>query len=228
MALTRIQIVNLALDQAGLDTSFQAKARNWLNYITKNLSERQNYKFYRKSVDAPFVVNQTDYDLGSIAPDFDRVDGMFYVDSNGVQGRGIFLADAYMFDQYRTNGSGFPYYAYIDEEDNTVKFNSSPASVAGDAFRMFYFREPATLSLDDADDGVIPDYKDQGTLVAELEAMAFKFIDDERYGQQKQEAKQESQTYQRLTSQVDGNSKMDLNSWQFRSNRRRYARSGRF
>lgn len=223
MALTRIQIVNLALDQSGLDTSFQAKARNWLNFIIQRLSLNQNYNFYRKSVDTPFVPLQSNYTLPA---DFQRADTIFFIDNSGNQGNGIYLTDSYKFDQYIRNGVGFPSYAYIDEEDGTLNFNSGPQQVDTQAFRFNYFRAPATLSLDSTDDSVVPDFKDQATLVEELKVMAFDYLDDERATVQRQIADRTTQKYQRLMNQADGNSMMDLNNFTFRATRRGYNRNG--
>jgi len=223
MALTRIQIVNLSLDQAGLDLSFQTKGRGWLNFITQKLSLRLNNKFYYKQVDITFIPNQTRYALPA---DFQRADNFFFIDSNGNQGRGIYLCESYQFNTTILNGSGFPQFVTIDEDREEIVFNSAPNAVQSQGFRLFYFRSPAILSTNSTDDNVIPDYKDQSTLVEEIKLMAFEFIDDERAQGQEMKSLKSQQGYQRLQSQVDGNSKMDLNNWVFRGNRRGKNRTG--
>lgn len=222
MALTRIQIVNQALDQAQLDSSFQAKGRNWLNIIIQKLSLRQNYLFYRVTQDTLFVPLQTQYNLPS---DFQRADTIYFIDSNGNQGNGIYLADSYQFDRWITNADGFPQFAYVKDEDGKLIFNSAPSTVQGQGFRFNYFKKPDALSLDATDDNVVPDFKDQFTLIEELIAMAYEFLDDERYKDKKMDAMKSNVDYQRLLNQTDGNSKMDLNAWVFRPTRRGYNRN---
>lgn len=224
MALTRIEIVNQALDQAQLDSSFQAKGREWLNIIITKLSLRQNYSFYRMTVDTDFVVNQVNYILPA---DYQRPeDPIYYLDSNGRQGNGIKLLDPYRFQPYVSNANGFPSVFKIDDQAGNIVFNSAPSTVQGQKFRFMYFRQPNLLSTSSGADILVPDFEDQWTLMEELKLMAFEYLDDERYAQKKQDVKESNRDYQRLLNQSDGNSMTDLNQWNFRPTRRTWGNRG--
>lgn len=224
MALTRIQIVDLALSQAGLDSSFQGTARLWLNVILEKKATHQNLLFYQKTADVPFVADQLAYTLPA---DFLRVDTqVYFLSQSGQQGNAIPVREKYTFSQYRTNGQGYPTVCYIDMEDGTIVFNSAPNQVNGSQFRMPYYRKPDQYSLDDTDDAVVVDNPDQWTLIQELVAMALEFRDDERYMQKKQEVKAADRDFQRNLDQAAGNAPVPLNNLVFHSTRRNWNRWG--
>lgn len=214
--MTRIEIVNQAIEQAGLDSSFQTKARGWLNIITEKLSIRTDYKFYEKTVDTTFVVGQKTYALPA---DYQRGDTIYYI-QNGVTGYAIPIVDSYLFDQYNYGVNGMPSMAYIDQNAGQIVFNSSPTD-GTKQFRLRYYQKPDVLSTSNADDAVIPDFKDQYTLIEELIAMAYEYRDDARYGSKKQEAMKSNMDFQRNMYDSDENSEIPLNKFVFRGNRRR-------
>ncbi len=221
MPLTRIQIVNQALDLTGLDSGFQAKGREWLNIIIERLALRQDYKFYEKTADTAFIQGQRDYALPA---DFSRAETIYYVQNNGQVGYPIPIVESYMFDQYNYGIiNGMPTMAMIDDEDDTVRFNSNPVPT-NDSYRLRYYRKPVLLSTSSSDDNLVPDFKDQDTLLEELKAMCFEFRDDQRYMSKKQEAAKTNRDYQRNMYQDNENSQTELNKFYFRSTRR----TGRF
>lgn len=219
MPLTRIQLVDQALEQAGLDTGFRAKGRMWLNIVLEKLSARTNYRFNRASVDTSFTANTSRYALPA---DFQRIDTLYYVDANGNQGNMIRISEPYEAEQARTSASGAPQVAWVDDEQDELVFNSAPGTVNGEKFRMSYFKTPATYSLDATDDSQVVDFDDQWTLLEEVKALAYEFAEDEREMQKKAEAKESSRDFQRNMYQSDANSKVDLNAELFRPTRRRY------
>lgn len=219
MSLTRIQIVNLALDQAGLDTSYQAKARNWLNFVTQKLAGQYNYKFYLETAsDVPFVQNITSYNLPA---DFSKTDTIYRVSSTGTLGDQIFVLESYRFDQYARGLAGDPSLAMVDTEAGVIRFNTLPTSTTATSFRLRYFKKPATLSLDNTDDAVVPDFKDQNVLVQELMQMAYENLDDERFSDKRAEAKDANQKLQRNEFQAVDTGQIDLSHANFVRRRRR-------
>ncbi len=221
MALDRIGIVNLALDQAGLDSSFQTKARGWLNFVTQKLAEQYNYKFYRTTAsDVPYIAGTKTYALPT-SPAFQKADTVYRVNSDGSLGDQIFLMDSYRFDQYARGYTGDPTLALIDTKLNTITFNNTPASTTATSYRLTYFMKPAVLSTSNADDAVVPDFIDQNVLIQELMKMAYEHQDDERYQEKNQDALKANQMLQRNQFQATDTGLMDLSHSQFKPRRRR-------
>jgi len=225
MALTRIQLVDEALAQAGLDSGYRTRGRTWLNIVLEKLSVRTNYKFWRKSVDAAFVANQKDYNLPA---DFKRIDTIFFVDSSGNQGNSISIREPYEAEPFRQDTSrGFPVVAWIDENTDKVKFNSAPSSVDTQMYRLNYFKDAPSYSTDATDDAVVVDFDDQWVLLEELKLMAMEWADDERYQPKKDDVKKAHIEHQRNMYQSDANSSIPLNNEVFRSTQRRGRRIGK-
>lgn len=220
MALTRIGIINLALDQAGLDSSFQTKARNWMNVITTQLSFETRYKFYNKYMtpDTPFVPGQSKYTLPT---DYQRSDTIYLINSDGSRGNEIFLVEPYRFDATTYYLNGLPNTAMIDLEGGKIVFNNTPTSTNNSLFRFRYFRKPAVLSTDNTDDAVIPDFESQDVLIQELIKMAFFHQDDDRYQAQKAQVTQSKQEHQRNMYEAESMGQVDLAHAQFRQRWRR-------
>jgi len=214
MPLTRIDIVNTALEQSQLDSTYQSKARKWLNIIVDRLALRKNYKFYYKTADdVPFVAGTLEY---ALPLDYQRSDSCFVI-SNAAQGREIIIVEPYRFEQTSfVNLNGDPTAALIKIENQTIKFNSSPAQGTTASYRFNYWRSPQALTLDAADDLVIPDFEDQDILIQELVKWAFEYLDDERYGQKAGEIKSAHQEHQRNMYESDGTGQMDLARGMFR------------
>lgn len=219
MPLTRIALVNQALDQAGLDTSYQAKARGWLNAVTETLAIQNNYNFYRKTAtDAALVSGQSNY---SLPTDFQKPDSLLRVDSLGNVGSQIFIVDPDRFDMYVRGFNGDPTLATIDIPNLLLKFNGVPTATTAMYYRLSYFRKPTTLSLDSSDDNVIPDFSDQTVLRENLIKWAYENLDDERYPQKSAEAKEANQKLMRNILQTTDTGKMQLSTENFRARRRR-------
>lgn len=222
--MTRIALINHALDQAGLDSSFQTKARTWLNTVLEKLSIRTNYKFYRKKAETAWVSGQKAYNLPA---DYQRSDSCFMLDPAGNPGQAIPIVEPYEFDMYTPgSSSGTPVMATIDLDAGTIIFSSAPSDPNGRSYRLWYFRDPPTYSTDTTDDSVVPDFEDQETLIQELILMAYQFREDEREAAQERKLKETKAEFQRNMFESDGTSVMPLNSFVFRNGRRRGRRSG--
>jgi len=219
MALDRIGIVNLALDQAGLDTSFQTKARGWLNYVTQSLADNYNYRFYRKvASDVPYLAGVKTYNLPT---GFSKIDTIYRVSQDGSLGDQIFVMEPYAFDQYARGYTGDPTLALIDTRLLTITFNNTPSTTTSTSYRLSYFVQPAVLSTNSTDDAVIPDFQDQNVLIQELMKMAYEHQDDDRYLSKKADAKEANQELQRNQFQATDTGVMDLSHAHFKSRRRR-------
>lgn len=214
MPLTRIDLVNLALSQSQLDSSYQTKARGWLNLIIDRLALRRNYKFYYKTAtDVPFIAGQQEYTLPL---DYQRSDSCFLV-QNGQKGNEILIVEPYRFDQLDIgNVTGNPVAAVIKLETQTIRFNVAPSQGTTVFYRFNYWRSPASLSTDASDDLVVPDFEDQDILIQELMKWAYEFTDDERLGDKKMDMKEAHREHQRNMYESDGTGQMDLARDMFR------------
>jgi hypothetical protein len=217
--LTLLQIMDHALSQAQMDSSFRPEARQWYNIIVNKLAAYTDYPFYRKSVDIPYVAGQRRYALPA---DFKNADEAYELDTQGNTSTPIPMLDAYMFRQMEAgNVSGSASVAYVDTATNELVINSAPNSGNTTGVRLFYYKSPAQVNLGGSDDASIPDFKDQQLLIEEMKAMAYEFRNDERYIQKKQEAKMAKMEFERNMYQDDSYSVIPLNSVHFRSGSRR-------
>lgn len=211
--LTLIGIINLALDQSGVDSSYQTKARTWFNFITNTLSEQNNYKFYNTTATAvPFLTNVRTYPLPAT---FQKADTCYRLNPDGSMGTQIFIVESYDFDNYLRNVSGDPTLAYIDIGNQNIIFNNLPTSNTSTSYVLRYFRKPTQYAVDGSQDTVIPDFPDQNVLVQELIKMCFKDLDDERYQQQSSDALDAQRKLQRNQFQNEDTGKVDLSHANF-------------
>lgn len=221
MALTNLQLIDLALAQAGLDSSFQATARLWLNHISRTMAERQDYPKFDKQATITFVPAQREYSLPS---DFLRADTCYlYKVSTNERGTDILLVNSYMYDKYRISASGNPSFATIDEDNSQIIFNTLPADATQSA-RLRYFREPTAIALDTTDDAATPDFPDQDALLQELQKYALEYLDDPRQSRKGQEAKSTNRDFQKNMYNDDSYSQMPLENTHFRPTNRRGSR----
>lgn len=218
--LTLIQMIDHALSQAQLDSSFRQDARTWYNVIVNRLTANYDYPRYRTSADINFVAGQKSYDLPT---DFNRADECYQINVNGDQGAMIPLMDSYMFQQMNGgNISGPASVGYIDINDNKILLNTKAGGNTGtNGLRLYYFKTPTQVNLFGADDASIPDFPDQDSMIEELKAMAYEFRNDERYPQKKAEANKAKDNYQRNQYNDDSYSVTPLNAVTFRGNNRR-------
>ncbi len=218
MPLSRIALVNHALDMAGLDSSFQAKARNWLNIILEKLSDTTDYRFLNKlqSTATAFSAGVSSYTL---PVDFKRADACYWYHSTGQKGGEILVVEPYVFDQVSLGISGFPTHAMIDEFNRYIIFNAAP-STSDKTFKQRYWRTVTPLSLDSTDDAVVPDFNNQDVLIQELIAMCHEHSEDEREMAKKAEVEKAHQKHQRNEGQV-GASVIDLDRNVFRGRSKR-------
>jgi len=218
--LTLLQMIDYALNQAQLDSSFRPDARLWYNITVNRLANKYDYPFYRKKDDTVFVPGTKDY---SLPADFNRADTCYQIDSQGNQGAMIPILEPYLFDQMNGgNISGPSSVAMIDQLAAQIKFNTSLSdNNASVGYRLLYFRKPEQVDLTGTDDAAVPDFLDQDTLMEELKKNAFEFRDDPRYMQKKMEAKEALVEYQRNQYNNDSYSTVPLNAVNFRSTNRR-------
>lgn len=218
MSLTNIQLINLALKQAGLDSSFQTDARTWLNHISRTEALRQDYPKFRKSSDITFVSGQRAYNLPS---DFLRSDMAYiYEPSTGKRGSDILIMQDYMFEKYRITANGNPSVAVIDENNSQIVFNTLPNDTSK-ACRLWYFREPTAIATDSTNDGDIPDFPDQDFLKDKLMEYAYEFLEDKRENKKGAQAEKTKREFQKNMYNDDSYSQVPLESTHFRPTRGR-------
>lgn len=218
MALTNIQLINLSLKQAGLDSSFQTDARTWLNHISRTEALRQDYPKFRKSSDINFVSGQRAYNLPD---DFLRSDMAYmYEVSSGKRGADILIMQDYMFEKYRINASGNPSVAVIDEGNSQIVFNTLPNDTSK-ACRLWYFREPVAIATDSTNDSDIPDFPDQEFLKEKLMEYSYEFLNDNREVKKGAQAQRAKMDYQKNMYNDDSYSQVPLESTHFRPSRGR-------
>ena len=221
MALTNLQLIDLALSQAGLDSSFQATARLWLNHISTSMAERQDYPKFDKQEVVPFVVGQREYNLPS---DFLRASTCYIFNTTtSERSSDILIVDSYMFDKHRISADGNPTISTIDENNDQIVFNTIPGDASFSA-RLRYFRKPVSIALDTTDDAAIPDFPDQDALIQELQVYALEYLNDPRQSRKKQESKGTNRDFQKNMYNDDSYSQVPLENTHFRPTNRRGSR----
>lgn len=218
MSFTKLELIDLALNQAQLDSSYRPNARIWLKMIIEKQSKEFKWPFYRKLTPfVPLVANQTSY---NIPTDMRRPDEIYLYNSAGQKGSHVPILDSYEFDQTVVGTlTGQPSFAMYDIDTAKIIFNSSPSSTT-DGYKMRYFRNCVSPSTTSSDDGVAPDFDDQNFLVQELMKWAMENLDDERQDKKRQEAKEDLLLSKRQVYENDGTSKFNLQQDTFRKRRR--------
>lgn len=218
--LTLLQMIDYALNQAQLDSSFRPDARLWYNITANRLANKYDYPFYYTKVDTIFVPGTKDY---SVPANFNRAETCYQIDNQGNQGVLIPILEPYLFNQMNGgNISGPSSVAMIDQLTAQIKFNTSLSDNNNSVgFRLFYYRKPVQVDLTGTSDSSVPDFLDQDTMMEELKKNAFEFRDDPRYMQKKMEAKEALVEYQRNQYNNDSYSTVPLNAVNFRSTNRR-------
>lgn len=219
MAFTRIQLIDLAISQAQLDSSMRPLARSWLNLIIDKQVREFKWPFYNKlGPYTPFLSGQDEY---TVPADYQRSDSMFVYTSSGQQANPIYIVEPYIFDQQRRgNLAGNPAYAMIDLNRQKIVLSCKPGPSVTNGFKLRYFRFAQILSLTDADDNEIPDFEDQNWLLQELVKMGFEFLDDDRYQDKRGESREDLKLSKRQVYENDGTSTMPLETAHFRPRRR--------
>lgn len=217
MALTNIQVIDHALNQAQLDSSYRSLARGWINILRQKYADDTNYKRWRTTAaNVAFITGTRRY---ALPVDFNRADSAFLIGSNGQQGAQIFIYDSYDFDPYPHSASGDPVSALIDEKTREIVFNTIPNS--GPYYSLNYFYSPTAYAVDGTADSTIPDVPSETLLIQDMILLAYENRDDERYMQKKQEVTEADVKQQRVAPQNVGTSTLQLNQAVFRSRRRR-------
>jgi hypothetical protein len=219
--LTRIGLVDLALDQLGLDSSFQTKGRGWLNLVLEKLANNFNWDFYHKTAsDVALLAGTYVY---SVPADYGRPDKIYLI-QNGSRGREIFTLDPSLFEQRRTSSqAGYPSIAKFTTDmtvSGPVSLITFDASQSGASFRQTYFRKPTPLSTTSADDTIIPDFLSQDVLMQELIKFGFENQDDERYPAKSQEVKESIRDF-KFNQGTSNQSQVELATDVFRQGRGR-------
>lgn len=222
MALTLLQIIDTSLDQAGLDSGFRTKARNWLNIIlAKQANDFDWPHWHKQTAYTSLVSGQTAYTLPA---DFNHADTIYlYQLNNGVYQRGsqIRVYDTYRFDDVDyTALSGLPTSAYIDTINGNLVFNSSPTD-SNKGYKMRYYKDAPSYNTGGSEDSSTPDFPDQNFLIQELVKWMYEFQDDERYGNKKGEAQQDLIQTKRNIFENNSTPQMPLEQFHFTPRRRR-------
>lgn len=221
MALTRIELIDVALKQAGLDSGFRADARTWLNIVLSKQGRDFNWPEWAKiTAYTVFVPGQSAYTLPA---DFLKADTIYlYQLNNGAYQRGeqIVIMDSYRFDEVNwLTLTGTPNAAYIDEGLGVIQYNSQPSNNQ-QGFKLRYYKKAPQYSVTSSDDTVVPEFKDQNFLISELVKWAYEFSDDQRYTQKMAESDQDLKKTQRNVYQNDSSPQINLQNTTFRGRRR--------
>lgn len=187
MAQTNLQIIDtaLSLGQLPANTTYRALARRYYNlFITDEADYR--YPFYRKaSAPVNFVAGQKAYPLPA---DYLWSENVYLYDfTSASRGAKINIINPWKFDQFQVGSvSGTPLVCSIDVEGKNLLFNSAPNS-SDKGFVLTYFRAPNEINEDGNDDSNYPDFPNMKLLINGILEWLFKYNDEERYQQQKQE-----------------------------------------
>lgn len=220
MSMTILKLVDHVLYQSQLDSSYRAKARQWLNIVRLKLANSKDYPFYRTTAtDVSFVAGQNEYTLPT---DFLKSDSCFVVSSAGKQGEPIWILEPYKFDPYNQGNVGTPRMAKISEGTSKIVFDAVPDTSIDKKYRLNYFRKPADYDLTGSDDTSTPDFPDQNVLIQEMMLIALESQDDERYSNKYQEAEMASKKHQRNMYNSEGTGQMDLSQTHFKNRTRRW------
>lgn len=221
MALTRIELIDVALKQSGLDSSFRTDARTWLNIILKK--QGGDYDWPEWAVTSPYTVFVPGTSAYALPADFEHADTIYlYQLNNGLYQRGqqILIMDSYRFDEVNwLTLSGTPTAAWIDEENSTIQFNSAPNNNQ-QGFKLRYFKDAPQYSTSSADDAVVPEFKDQNFLIQELQKWALEFQDDQRFPAKMAESQNDLKITKRNNLQNDASPSMPLQNTTFRGRTR--------
>lgn len=222
MALTLLQIVDAALDQAGLDSGYRAKARNWLNIILAKQASDFKWPHWHKQTSATALTPGTT--AYSLPADFNRADTAYlYKLVNGVYTRGnqIRIYDSYRFDGVDyTSLTGVPNAAWIDTLNSQIVFNSAPSD-STNYYKLRYYKDAPSYSTSGADDSSTPDFPDQNFLIQELTKWCYEYQDDERFPQKAGESDQALKITKRNIYENDATPQMPLEQFHFQPRRRR-------
>lgn len=232
MAITVLQVLQTALDQAQLDqsTTFLAKARLFYNLTLRNEGRNFDWPFYNKLyADQLFIAGQLSYALPT---DFSRSDSIYLM--NGSAGNyqragQILVVDQFYYDTMQATGvTGIPQFAYIDQNGSTIVMNQAPGSgLTNYAWRLRYFRKPTEIALGGGDDALAPDFPDELLLIDLITAMFMDFTDDERAPALWGRCDKRRLDFKQNASDFDANSIINLATATFKAGRRR-SRGGGF
>lgn len=215
MAFTRIELIDLVLEQAGLDYTYRPDARKWLNLILASLTMDYDWPQNRVVQADTAFTGATAYTLPT---DFSSADTCFLVQNGATTP--IFILENYEFDLRRSLSlSGDPRLCYIDEANLNIVFESSPAQ-GNKYFRLSYYKVRPDLALDESDDGTTPWFPGQEYLYHALLAKAWEHRDDSRYREKVNEAEADLRQCLLNVYNTNSTSKIQLNAEVHRPGRR--------
>lgn len=216
-SLTQIQIIDLALNQAQLDSSFRSKARTWLQAIINEQAMDFSWPFYRSSTGyVQFIAQQGSYALPT---NYKRPDTLYIGTPNEPRGRFCNILEPYEFERVSGGGGGFgtPANAMINVEQMQLVFSQAPSG-SDQGYTLTYFREPAAITI--GTDNQAPDFRDEPFLIAELIKWAMEFRDDERYQAKSAEASIKNNNAKKNVFHFENSAVIQLGP-SFRAGRRR-------
>jgi len=190
MAITVLQVLTTALEQAQLDnsSSFLALARKYYNLVIRNLSRNTDWPVYNVSTSTVnFIAGQLSYNLPA---DYQRASTIYLVNTanNNASSNMILIVDKFKFDQLKSPSlSGVPNIAWIDQDLGKVTFDSVPSQNYG--YILNYYRKGTEIALDGSNDSAAPDFPDEMALIKDLTAWFMNYTDDQRAPMAEQKAK---------------------------------------
>lgn len=188
MSLTRIQIIDEALAQAGRP-DLVSQGRLWLNLFLEKIYKTQDWAW---NIEDSGIVSLTDG--GSIPADYWKLKtATLYSTSNVPQNEIIQVRIEEWAELQRgaDSATGTPIKVWVDEKNGTFNFWPVPASSYN--WQYFYYSLPTIGTADDdTDDGDVPFWKlHDEILIRAVMLKALYYNDDKRYNEGVQELMQE-------------------------------------
>lgn len=223
MALNVIGVIHYCLDQAQMDKFLPEHirfAKVIYNMELDKLAGDFEYQwFFKRGPVTSFVSGQKQYTLPT---DYLKSDSCYLVDSStGSRGANVTIISPWQFDRNDTGSiTGPASCAYINSKDRKIVFNSALNEVGNSAFQLSYYRTPDLIDVDSTiNDEDSVDFSDQTAIIESIISKLMKYIDDDRYGMQKMEAKEELRDTRMNSFDYDDHSQMSLGR-PFRSGKR--------
>lgn len=171
-ALTRDQIISIALQQAG-NTTITNLAQDWLNNILDRLYEDEKWPFQRKSAEGVVGIGSVEVDLPDDFIDLWNEYGLRLVDSQGKEFPLKIRDEDYLDLVSDPDGVGTPEIAVLDF--NTKTWRPYPLTNQSFGWRLRYKHKPARLT-----ENVAPLFPNDQLLIEAIYTMALRYEDDDR------------------------------------------------
>lgn len=175
-AMTRDEIVNLAIKQAGSDPGLVTTARVWLDNILDRLYEDHKWEFQRKSASGQLAQGQQSVDLPDDYSDVWNRYGLRLEDSDGKIIALKIRDEDYLDLISDPNVEGQPEVAIVDLAEMT--WQPYPLPAKSYTWRLRYKHKPERLATVEPDPR--PLFPNDQLLVEAVYTMVLQFEDDDR------------------------------------------------